>query len=93
MGSSARTGRCTCPARQPCRSVRLLTRNPDYFEPGLPKIDKVEFRIIPDFSTAVAGLERGELDIVWGLPPEHMAKLKDSPSAHVEEVQTGSWEI
>jgi peptide/nickel transport system substrate-binding protein len=71
----------------------LLTRNPDYFEPGLPKIDKVEFRIIPDFSTAVAGLERGELDIVWGLPPEHMAKLKDSPSAHVEEVQTGTWEM
>jgi len=27
----------------------MLTRNPDYFEPGLPKIDKVEFRIIPDF--------------------------------------------
>ena len=71
----------------------VLTRNPDYFEPGLPKIDKVEFRIIPDFSTAVAGLERGELDIVWGLPPEHIAKLKGSASAHVAEVQTGTWEM
>jgi peptide/nickel transport system substrate-binding protein len=71
----------------------VLVRNPDYFEPGLPKLDKVEFRIIPDFSTAVAGLERGELDIVWGLPPEHIAKLKGSPSAHVEEVQTGTWEM
>jgi peptide/nickel transport system substrate-binding protein len=71
----------------------MLTRNPDYFEPGLPKLDRVEFRIIPDFSTAVAGLERGELDIVWGLPPEHVAKLKNSQSAHVAEVQTGTWEM
>jgi len=71
----------------------VLSRNPDYFEPDLPKIDKVEFRIIPDFSTAVAGLERGELDLVWGLPPEHVNKLKDSPSAHVSEVQTGTWEM
>src|SRR5215470_16587584 len=68
--------------------LMVLARNPDYFEPGLPKLDKVEFRIIPDFSTAVAGLERGELDIVWGLPPEHIAKLKGSLSARVEEVQT-----
>ena len=59
----------------------------------MPKTDNVEFRIIPDFSTAVASLERNELDIVWGLPPEHMAKLKGSPSAHVEEVQTGTWEM
>jgi len=73
--------------------LMVLARNPDYFEPGLPKLDKVEFRIVPDFSTAVAGLERGELDIVWGLPPEHIAKLKGSPSAHVEEVQTGTWEM
>jgi peptide/nickel transport system substrate-binding protein len=71
----------------------LLVRSADYFEPGLPKLDKVEFRIIPDFSTAVAGLERGELDIVWDLRPEHIAKLKGSPSAHVEEVQTGTWEM
>ena len=71
----------------------MLSRNTDYFEPGLPKLDKVEFRIIPDFSTAVAGLERGELDMVWGLPPEHIAKLKGSSSAHVSEVQTGTWEM
>lgn len=49
-----------------------LTRNSDYFEPRLPKIDNVQFRIIPDFSTAVAALGSGELDIVWGLPPEQI---------------------
>jgi hypothetical protein len=46
----------------------LLTRNPDYFEPGLPKIDKVEFRIIPDFSTAVAGLYRTAAEFSTAFP-------------------------
>ena len=62
--------------------IMELTRNSGYFEPGLPKIDRVQFRIIPDFSTAVAALQRGELDIVWGLPPEHVAKLASSKAAH-----------
>jgi len=69
----------------------ILTKNPDYFEPGLPKIDRIEFRIIPDFSTAAAALERGELDIVWGLPPEYMDKLANSKVAKVSEVPTGTW--
>jgi peptide/nickel transport system substrate-binding protein len=73
--------------------IMELARYPDYFEPGLPKIDEVQFRIIPDFSTAVAALERGELDIVWGLPPEHVSKLNGSKAAHVSEVQTGTWEM
>jgi peptide/nickel transport system substrate-binding protein len=70
-----------------------LTKNSDYFEPGLPKLDRIEFRIIPDFSTAVAALERGELDLVWGLPPEFADKLAKSTVAHVDEVPTGTWEM
>jgi peptide/nickel transport system substrate-binding protein len=73
--------------------IMELSRNPDYFEPGLPKIDKVQFKIIPDFSTAVAALERGELDIVWALPPEQISRLTSSKATHVSEVQTGTWEM
>src|SRR5260370_33949998 len=69
----------------------ILRKNPDYFEPGLPKIDRIEFRIIPDFSTAVAALERSELDIVWGLPPEYIDKLANSKIAKGSEVPTGTW--
>ena len=69
----------------------VLTKNPNYFELGLPNIDRIEFRIIPDFSTAVAALERRELDIVWGLPPEYIDKLANSKVAKVSEVPTGTW--
>ena len=70
-----------------------LARNTDYFDAGAFKIDKVQFKIISDFSTAVAALESGEVDIVWGLPPEHIEKLANSKVAHVSEVQTGTWEM
>jgi len=70
-----------------------LARNPDYFDAGAIKLDKVQFKIIPDFSAAVAALESGEVDIVWGLPPEHINKLANSKVAHVSEVQTGTWEM
>ena len=73
-------------------SVMTLVKNPDYFEAGIPKIDKVEFKIIPDYSTAVAALERGELDLLWGLPPEYIDKVAASRVDHVSEVITGSWQ-
>jgi len=68
-----------------------LVRNPDYFGAAAFKFDRIVFKIIPDYSTAVAALERGELDIVWGLPPEFVDKLKGSSTARVSEVPSGAW--
>jgi peptide/nickel transport system substrate-binding protein len=43
----------------------LLDANKDYWIPGLPYLDGIEFRTIPDESTILAGLRAGTLD--WGL--------------------------
>lgn len=68
-----------------------LARNPDYFDPAAAPFDRVEFKIIPDYSTAVAALQRGEIDIVWALPPETVDKLKNNPDVHVSEIPAGIW--
>ena len=68
-----------------------LARNPDYFDPSAAPFDRVEFKIIPDYSTAVAALDRGEIDIVWALPPEYVDKLKNNPNVHVSEIPAGIW--
>ena len=68
-----------------------LARNPDYFDPAAAPFDRVTFKIIPDYSTAVAALQRGEIDIVWALPPETVDKLKNNPDAHVSEIPAGIW--
>ena len=42
-----------------------LTRNPDYWKPGLPKLDGVEFTIIPNRSTAVLSFVAGKFDMTF----------------------------
>src|SRR5208282_1978698 len=63
-----------------------MERNPDYFLPGVPRLDRVIIRIIPEFTTSVAALESGAVDAVFDLPPEQIDKLKHSAVAHVREV-------
>jgi peptide/nickel transport system substrate-binding protein len=70
----------------------VMERNPDYFRPGVPKVDRVILRIIPEFTTAVAALESGAVDGVFDLPPEQVDNLKHSTVAHVDEVQAGRWQ-
>lgn len=49
----------------------VLERNPDfnwgpaYAHPGPPYIELVEFRVIPEYSTRLAGLETGEIDAAF----------------------------
>ncbi|MDI3270045.1 MAG: ABC transporter substrate-binding protein [Bacillota bacterium] len=41
----------------------VLKKNPHYFEAGLPKLDAVEIRIIPDEATGLLDFEKGTFDI------------------------------
>lgn len=42
----------------------VLTRNPDYFKSGLPLLDRLVFRIIPDATTQANALIGGEVDVL-----------------------------
>jgi peptide/nickel transport system substrate-binding protein len=53
-----------------------LARNPTYFKPGLPYLDELVMRVIPDAGTQVLALENGEVDFLWGLPGPHQLRLK-----------------
>jgi len=49
---------------KPNESVKL-TRNPDYWKPGLPYLDGIEFPIIKNMSTAVLAFVSGKFDMIW----------------------------
>ena len=70
----------------------VLVKNPNYFEPGLPKLDGVELRIIPEMSVKIAALEAGDLDIVWDLPLDQIKPLSGHTGLRVESVATASWD-
>jgi peptide/nickel transport system substrate-binding protein len=67
----------------------VLTKNEDYWQDGLPYLDGVVFRVIPDANTRSALLESGEVDIALGLPVPVTERLKRDPRFVIRGEETG----
>ncbi len=70
----------------------IMTRNPDYFEPGLPKLDGVELHIIPEMSVRIAALQAGDIDVLWDLPLDQVKDVGKQPGLRADSVPTASWD-
>ena len=70
----------------------VLTKHPNYFEPGLPKLDGVELRIIPEMSVKIAALQAGDIDVVWDLPLDQVKSLGGNAKVRVDSIPTASWD-
>jgi len=58
----------------------VMVKNPDYYLSGLPYLDKVIFKFIPDPSTQLAALRAGDVDVIaYDLSPENAALLEKDP--------------
>jgi peptide/nickel transport system substrate-binding protein len=66
-----------------------LKRNENYFKAGLPHLDEVVFRVIPEQSTQIQALEAGEVDYVWRVPGPDAGRIADSPETDVLPVGSG----
>jgi peptide/nickel transport system substrate-binding protein len=64
-----------------------LVRNPAYFKAGLPYIDGLVMRVIPDLSVQVLALENGEVDFLWELPGQLQSRVKGD--ARFQTARTG----
>jgi len=64
----------------------VLTRFKDYYEPGVPSLDKVVFRFIQDPSAQMAALRAGDVDVIGAaMNPESALELKHDPQFRVVE--------
>ena len=54
----------------------VLTRNPNYFKPGLPYLDRLVIRIIPDSSAQTLALLAGEADYLGSINPPDVERLR-----------------
>src|SRR5260370_5604536 len=50
---------------KPNESIKLV-RNPDYWKPGRPYLDGIEYTIIRNMSTAVLAFASGKFDVTFG---------------------------
>jgi peptide/nickel transport system substrate-binding protein len=69
-----------------------LVKNPDYYVPGIPKLDAITFRIMPESAAQVTALETGEVDLVWNLPLESIERFQKNPNVTVDSVATSTWD-
>ncbi|MCL0061436.1 ABC transporter substrate-binding protein [Thermodesulfovibrionales bacterium] len=63
----------------------VLVRNEDYWG-GMPKLERIILKHIPDDTTRVMALEAGEIDMiidVGGVPPEHAKALENNPEIEI----------
>ena len=58
---------------KPNQSITVV-RNPDYWKPGRPYLDGIEYRIIPDVSTRLLSFLAGNEEVYFGVT---MPQLKD----------------
>jgi peptide/nickel transport system substrate-binding protein len=47
----------------------VLKKNPNYFESGVPYLDGLEYRIIPDEAARLAALRAGSVHYLWSVDP------------------------
>lgn len=69
-----------------------LEKNANYYEKGLPKLDAVTMRIIPEAAARLAALESGAIDILWNLPYESVDKYKSHAAVRADSTATATWD-
>jgi peptide/nickel transport system substrate-binding protein len=72
----------------------VVTRNPDYWKPGRPYLDGIEYDIVPNRSTAILGFIAGQFDVTWPYsvtPPLVRDIASQAPNARcVKATQNGT---
>ena len=66
----------------------VLEKNPDYWKPGVPLLDRITFRILPDAQTRIAALRAGEVDFVIQIPENLFSNIDAVPGINAIKTQT-----
>jgi peptide/nickel transport system substrate-binding protein len=64
-----------------------MVANAEYWR-GRPQIDTLVFRTVPDASTRLAMLERGEVDIITDVSPDDLPTIRSNSKLRVESALT-----
>ncbi len=68
-----------------------LVRNPGYFEPGKPQVDKVIIRVVPDAAVREQMLKQGDADVVMWATEQILNDLVNDPAVKVSLSPQSRW--
>lgn len=58
----------------------VLTKNTSYHRPNMPRLDRLEFKVIPDSTALTTSLRTGQLDLVRDIPTQLLPLLEKEPN-------------
>jgi peptide/nickel transport system substrate-binding protein len=61
----------------------ILVKNPYYWKPGRPYLDKIVMKVFPEESTSIAGLRTGEVDLCTLEDPNNFQLLVTNPNLNL----------
>jgi peptide/nickel transport system substrate-binding protein len=59
----------------------VVTRNPDYWRAGYPRLDEITFRPVPDSNVRLTQFQGGELDVMHTSSSDAIAQLRNDAKA------------
>jgi peptide/nickel transport system substrate-binding protein len=72
----------------PNAPVRILKKNPNYWDAGKPKSDCLKITVAQEAVAAVSAMKAGQVDLMLNVDPSVIPALKDDPN--VTLLQTGA---
>ncbi|WP_409303154.1 ABC transporter substrate-binding protein [Peribacillus sp. SCS-155] len=63
----------------------VVVKNDNYWRKGLPKLDGVTFKVIKDNSARLNAVIKGEIDLMDGLNPSDISKVKENSKLQLFE--------
>jgi ABC-type transport system substrate-binding protein len=66
-----------------------VVRNADYWRDGLPYLDGIEFRVIPDPTERAEALRNGDVDLIHTVRDEDVLQFRSDPEVNLVEDDSG----
>jgi ABC-type transport system substrate-binding protein len=57
----------------------VLERNPDYWQPDRPHLDRLEFRPLPDTESRYASIQNGDVDLIFAAYNQELVRAFQDP--------------
>jgi len=72
------TGPFKLVSREPDRRT-VVEKNPGWWDQATHNLDRVEFHVIGSAATRVAALLSGDVDMIYSVPPQDIARISQTP--------------
>lgn len=69
----------------------VVEKNPDYYDPERPYLDRIEMRVFPDLGAQVSSLMAGDIDMIATLAPNDFLRLEGQDGVDVLRSPSGQF--